>query len=168
VVGQESVAIGDTTIEMTATTAADASGVEYYFTETSGNPGGDDSGWQDSPVYVDTGLSPNTTYTYKVMARDKGPAPNLTDWSASESATTDRTCSTCGDIDGSGGNVDLADFSKFASCWGKDPSTNTDCICANLVEDSDDIIDLLDLRVFVELFLSTSSDYPPDCSGSSK
>jgi hypothetical protein len=148
---------------MTASTATDISGVEYYFAETSGNTGGDDSDWQDSPVYVDTGLSPNTTYTYKVMARDKGPAHNSTDWSASESVTTDRTCSTCGDIDGSGGNVDLADFAKLAGCWGKYPSTNTDCICANLVEDSDDIIDLLDLAVFAELFISSSLAYPPNC-----
>ncbi|HIJ67543.1 MAG TPA: hypothetical protein HPP51_04585, partial [Planctomycetes bacterium] len=34
-------------ISMTATTASDPSGVEYYFDETSGNPGGTDSGWQD-------------------------------------------------------------------------------------------------------------------------
>jgi hypothetical protein len=45
-----------TKITMTATTASDISGVEYYFTETSGNPGGSDSGWQDSPVYTDGGL----------------------------------------------------------------------------------------------------------------
>jgi hypothetical protein len=31
------------TIEMTATTATDPSGVQYYFDETTGNPGGSDS-----------------------------------------------------------------------------------------------------------------------------
>ncbi|MHC4187137.1 MAG: hypothetical protein ACYSRQ_02990, partial [Planctomycetota bacterium] len=35
----------DTAISMTATTASDPSGVEYYFDETTGNPGGNDSGW---------------------------------------------------------------------------------------------------------------------------
>ncbi|NDV61671.1 right-handed parallel beta-helix repeat-containing protein [Puniceicoccales bacterium CK1056] len=43
---------------------------EYYFTETSGNLGGDDSGWQSSPVYTDTGLLPNTAYAYTVTMRD--------------------------------------------------------------------------------------------------
>ena len=78
----------ETEISMTATTATDASGVEYFFDETSGNPGGSDSGWQDSPNYTDTGLSPATQYTYTVAARDKSPAQNATGASASASATT--------------------------------------------------------------------------------
>ena len=79
---------GQTSISMVATTASDASGVEYYFDETSGNPGASDSVWQDSRVYEDTGLQPGTTYSYKVMARDRSPNQNTTDWSSSESATT--------------------------------------------------------------------------------
>ena len=55
----------DTSIEMTATTASDQSGVEYYFKCTSG--GGHDSGWQDSTNYEDTDLQPSTTYTYMVI-----------------------------------------------------------------------------------------------------
>jgi hypothetical protein len=43
---------------------------EYYFTETSGNLGGDDSGWQLSPTYLDTGLLPNTRYAYTVTMRN--------------------------------------------------------------------------------------------------
>lgn len=43
---------------------------EYYFTEVSGNFGGNDSGWQSSPVYVDEDLLPNTTYAYTVTLRD--------------------------------------------------------------------------------------------------
>lgn len=79
-------AVSDSSITMTATTASDTSGVEYYFTCTSG--AGNDSGWQSSPTYVDTGLSPNTTYTYTVKARD---AVGLyeTAASAAESATTE-------------------------------------------------------------------------------
>jgi photosystem II stability/assembly factor-like uncharacterized protein/Tfp pilus assembly protein PilX len=78
---------GPTSITMTATTATDPSGVEYYFECTSG--GGNDSGWQDSPTYVDTGLTPATSYTYRVKARDKSSNQNETGWSSEESATTD-------------------------------------------------------------------------------
>ncbi len=82
-------AISSTAISMTASTAADSSGVEYFFTETSGNPGGSDSGWQASPVYTDTGLDPSTTYSYTVTARDLSPSQNTGAPSTAESATTD-------------------------------------------------------------------------------
>jgi hypothetical protein len=78
----------DSSISMTAATASDPAGVEYYFDETSGNPGGSDSGWQDSPVYDDTGISPDTQYTYLVTARDKSPNYNQTAYSTAESAVT--------------------------------------------------------------------------------
>jgi hypothetical protein len=81
-------ASGPNSIVMTATTASDPSGVEYFFEETTGNPGGSDSGWQDSPTYTDTGLIPETTYSYTVRARDKSPAQNPTTPSAEASATT--------------------------------------------------------------------------------
>lgn len=79
---------GDSSITMTATTASDPSGVEYYFTETSGLAGGSDSGWQDSPSYTDAGLAPETTYTYTVKARDKSVNQNESAPSAEASATT--------------------------------------------------------------------------------
>ncbi len=81
-------ATGSTSISMTATTATDVSGVEYYFDETSGNPGGTDSGWQDNATYQDAGLSPSTQYTYQVKARDKSSNQNETGYSTSKSATT--------------------------------------------------------------------------------
>ena len=81
-------AVTESTITMIATTATDQTGVEYYFDETSGNPGGNDSGWQSSPTYTDTGLSDNTQYTYTVMARDKTPSQHATAASSPESATT--------------------------------------------------------------------------------
>jgi hypothetical protein len=77
---------GPTSITMTATTATDPSGVEYYFECTAG--GGNDSGWQDSPTFVDTGLAPATLYTYRVKARDKSSNQNETGWSSENSATT--------------------------------------------------------------------------------
>jgi hypothetical protein len=76
------------TINMTANTATDASGVEYLFEETSGNPGATDSAWQDSPVYSDTLLAPGTTYTYRVTARDKSYVKNTTLASSAVSVTT--------------------------------------------------------------------------------
>ena len=74
------------TISMTATTASDTSGVEYYFECTEGS--GHDSGWQDSPTYEDTGLMYGTQYTYKVKARDKCSNHNETGYSGEASATT--------------------------------------------------------------------------------
>jgi len=85
----EPYAISSMSISMTATTATDASGAEYYFDETSGNPGGSDSGWQDSTTYADTGLDPDTTYSYKVKARDKSTNQNETGYSTLKSGTTD-------------------------------------------------------------------------------
>ncbi|MHC4844292.1 MAG: hypothetical protein ACYTEE_10865, partial [Planctomycetota bacterium] len=79
---------GEDSISMTATTASDPSGVEYFFDETTGNPGGSDSGWQDSSSYTDTGLNAGTQYCYQVKARDKSPNQNETAYSTSECATT--------------------------------------------------------------------------------
>ena len=67
----------------------DPGGVEYYFEETSGDPGGTDSGWQDSPTYTDLGLLPDTEYCYRVKARDTSPCQNETEWSSTACATTD-------------------------------------------------------------------------------
>jgi hypothetical protein len=80
-------AVSSSSIAMIATPATDLFGVEYYFTCTAG--GGNDSGWQDSPIYTDTGLEPETTYTYMVTARDKSPNQNTTGDSGEASATTD-------------------------------------------------------------------------------
>lgn len=79
-------ATGSTSISMTAATASDDNGVEYYFTCTAG--GGNDSDWQDSSTYEDTGLDPDTEYTYTVRARDKSPNQNVTDPSGEASART--------------------------------------------------------------------------------
>jgi hypothetical protein len=83
----EPYATGASSISMTATTATDTSGVEYYFDCTAG--GGNDSGWQDSATYEDTGLSASTQYTYQVQSRDKSSNQNTADWSTEKSATTD-------------------------------------------------------------------------------
>ncbi|MGB2984458.1 MAG: right-handed parallel beta-helix repeat-containing protein, partial [Phycisphaerae bacterium] len=80
---------GTNSIAMTATTATDPSGIEYYFDETTGSSGGSDSGWQTSRTYTDAGLSPDTTYCYRVKARDKSSNQNETSYSVTRCATTD-------------------------------------------------------------------------------
>jgi hypothetical protein len=80
-------ATGSTSISMTATTASDPSGVEYYFDCTAG-AGGHDSAWQTSPTYQDTGLTPSTQYSYRVQTRDQSVNHNTGGWSTTQSATT--------------------------------------------------------------------------------
>ena len=82
-------ATGDASIAMTATTATDPSGVEYYFTCTSGE--GHDSGWQKNSTYEDTNLAPDSEYTYIVAARDTCTNLNQTLPSGPASATTNPT-----------------------------------------------------------------------------
>lgn len=76
---------GPNWVSMTATTAADPSGVEYYFECLTA--GGHSSGWQDSVTYEDSGLVTGTSYTYRVKARDKSSNQNETAWSTTASAT---------------------------------------------------------------------------------
>ncbi|MBN1765731.1 MAG: hypothetical protein JW860_10775, partial [Sedimentisphaerales bacterium] len=82
-------ATGTDSITMTAATASDDSGFEYYFNNVT-DPN-HDSGWQDSTYYEDTGLTIDTTYTYQVKARDKSPNQNETAYSEQLSATTEDT-----------------------------------------------------------------------------
>ena len=57
---------------MRAAPGSDPAGyVEYYFEETTGNPGGTSSGWQLSPRYLDTGLVLGGLYRYRVKMRDR-------------------------------------------------------------------------------------------------
>jgi len=63
------------TIYMTARTASDPAGVQYYFNCSSG--GGSSSGWQDSASYTTTALA-NGSYTYQFKARDKSAQANET------------------------------------------------------------------------------------------
>ncbi len=74
-------AISDSAITMRATTGIDFTlPIMYYFTETSGNPGGSDSGWQENSTYTDYNLNPSMTYSYTVEIQDgwqRGTAPSL-------------------------------------------------------------------------------------------
>jgi hypothetical protein len=83
-------ATSTTAISMTATTATDSQSppVQYFFHMVTGGPGGNDSAWQVSTVYSDTGLTPNTSYTYQVKARDSAATPNETAYSTQAAALT--------------------------------------------------------------------------------
>ncbi|MEM7391568.1 MAG: DUF1800 domain-containing protein, partial [Verrucomicrobiota bacterium] len=61
---------GDREVSMEAVFLSDPGGVDVFFEEMSGEPGGDDSGWQSSFQYVDRGLKAGRTYQYRYRARD--------------------------------------------------------------------------------------------------
>jgi hypothetical protein len=82
----EPTASGEQSVTMRASKASDTSWVQYYFTNTSGN--GNDSKWQISRRYSDTGLKPGTTYSYTVKTRDYSPAQNTSAPSKPVSVTT--------------------------------------------------------------------------------
>ncbi|UCG32342.1 MAG: hypothetical protein JSU68_11815 [Phycisphaerales bacterium] len=71
----------------------------------------------------------------------------------------------CGDVNGSGGQVDLTDFALLANCYGLDAST-TECrpselACSDL--NVDGVVDLGDFATFAVLYGLTSTGLPPDC-----
>lgn len=72
--------ITDISIDVYATEAFDPSGVEYYFEESSGNPGGHDSGWITNQHLYLNPLQAETTYQFRVRARDA--YGNMTNWSS--------------------------------------------------------------------------------------
>ncbi len=82
---QPPTATASDTIEMEAI-AADESGVQYLFEETTGT--GSSSGWTNNPAWQDTGLDPNTQYCYRVTARDNSPNHNETGYIGPLCATT--------------------------------------------------------------------------------
>jgi hypothetical protein len=71
----------------------------------------------------------------------------------------------CGDIDGSGGVVDLNDFATFAICFGTSAPAG-DCneqafVCSDL--DASGLVDLNDFATFALLYGQVSMGSPPDC-----
>ncbi len=110
-------AISSSEITMTASTAYDENGVKYYFDCIT--PGGHDSDWQYSPEYTDTGLTNNTSYTYKVKVRDRSVNLNETSYSTEGIATTPLySCSEAIDSDlDDDCQVNFLDFALLAEAW---------------------------------------------------
>lgn len=86
-------AVAADTIIMAASEANDTSGVEYYFNNVIDS--NHNSGWQDSPTYLDYGLKPNKSYSYRFKIRDKSIFKNETHYSDAAAALTH----------GTGGNI---------------------------------------------------------------
>lgn len=76
-----------TAIAVTAA-ATDHNGLQYLIKNLTFPDGSHDSPWQSSPIHQDSGLSPNTTYTYTITTRDLSPNANQSAASTSLSATT--------------------------------------------------------------------------------
>jgi pectate lyase len=150
-------ATGYDSIAMTASTATDLSGVEYYFTCTSG--GGHDSGWQNSTDYTDTGLTHNTTYTYTVTARDKSANHNVTSPSAEASATTLHFgCSTSIEVDLNGDcRVDMLDLALFGGAYANGDTS----AAANL--NGDEVVDFADLAMLIDGWLACNRLPAEEC-----
>lgn len=70
------VAESETSVVMTAESAFDPRGVEYYFTNLSVTDGSHDSGWQSSAFYRDSSLRTGTRYEYTVTTRDQSGNQN--------------------------------------------------------------------------------------------
>lgn len=150
----------DSAISMTATTGSDANGVEYSFVETSGNPGGSNSGWQSSSSYTDTGLTDNTQYTYTVRMRDT--LGNTGSASAGASETTDPIGGPCVATDLHVDSISLAELG--AICYGQDRQPEITVVilddCGNPVANA-----LVDVTLSGD-FNNTFTDQATDANGS--
>ena len=120
----EPYASGASSIRMTATTASDESGVEYYF-ECTSNPAFS-SGWQDSPTYEAASL-PKGVYSFVARARDKSPNHNVT--GNSNEVTLDLSAPTPdpmqwqsppAEVNRGGGSFDY--WAEMTAATGTDPS----------------------------------------------
>ncbi len=63
-------------------------GVQYFFDEVTGIPGGTDSGWQTANYYEDTGLHDGFDYSYRAKSRDTSASFNETGYSTTAVAHT--------------------------------------------------------------------------------
>lgn len=146
--------ISPSAITMTASTAYDYSGVEYYFDCIT--PGGHDSGWQDSSTYTDTGLTNGASYTYQVKARDKSVNQNETDCSEPFLANLLYDCITEMDSDLDGDcQVNFLDYAVLANVW----ATQSPLADIN----DDDNVDFLDIMQLASDWLKCNRDPATEC-----
>jgi len=140
-------ATGISEITMTAMTASDDSGVEYYFANLT-DPA-HDSGWVQSASWTDTQLTAESVYTYRAAARDLSAGQNMTGWSPEAQAMTPRYV--CESFPAADFNldckVDLAELAALASQWGMSLQTAADL-------NGDGSVDVLDLAALAEEWLA--------------
>jgi len=148
-------AISSSAIAMTATTATDTSGVEYYFANIT-DPN-HDSNWVSTPSWTDTGLDSNTTYTYQVATHDMSTNHNETGWSLDANATTLKwscTLPIASDIDGDC-QVNFFDFVYLADAWAGNPPP--------VDLDGDGILDFKDIEQFAYDWLTCNRNPAEEC-----
>jgi hypothetical protein len=147
--------INSSSIAMTATTASDTSGVQYYFANVT-DPN-HDSGWVSNPAWTDAGLTNNTKYTYRVKARDMSVNHNETGWSADANATTlvwNCTSPIASDLTGNC-QVDFLDFAILANAWAGDlPEVDLN---------GDNVLDLKDIAQFALDWLTCNRAPANEC-----
>ena len=85
----EPAAESENAVVMTAETAFDPRGVEYYFSNLTVTDGSHDSGWQESAFYRDSELEAGTSYEYAVKTRDQSGNQNEGLASSSFTVTTE-------------------------------------------------------------------------------
>jgi hypothetical protein len=79
-------ATSTTSTSMTATTGSDPSApVQYSFENLT--TGGHNSGWQNSSTYLDSGLTPGSTQSYRHQLRDSQVVPNVGGYSTTANVT---------------------------------------------------------------------------------
>ncbi len=129
-------AINSNSIMMTAIEGIDTNGVEYYFDETSGNPGGSDSGWQTSRTYIDIGLAEGTCYSYTVQMRD-------TVCNEGTVSTEVTTCTRPGIDIIKDDFIDELDLLEFVARW-LDTDCFLDALCGGTDLDASNTVDMDD------------------------
>ena len=153
-------ATGETSISMTATTALDAGGVEYYFANLT-DPA-HDSGWQASSVFNDTGLAAATAYSYTVTARDLSVNQNQGGASTAESATTGASADTDGDGVGDGSDNCILVANAGQEDTDGDGHGN---ICDGDFNNTCETVDFTDLALFKTAFFTASPLHDLNSSG---
>src|SRR5207302_778165 len=76
---------GATTVSLSAPAAQDAVGVLRYRLQRDGVAVGS---WQTSPVFVDSGVTPNTVHSYQIQAADASAAARVSTLTAMVSVRT--------------------------------------------------------------------------------
>ena len=75
---------------------------------------------------------------------------------------------TCGDINGSGGNIDLIDFAHYLLCHNSNNPNPPDCDanefdCSDLTGNG--TVNFLDFATFALYFNASTTKTPPNCAG---
>jgi len=137
------------------TASTDNVGVAGYKIYRNGNP--QPIGTSPTPGYTDTGLQPETTYSYRVSAYDE--AQNESGQSSPPAVTVTLTRYALADFD-QDGDVDLEDFGVLQQCYGILPVTGI-CIATDL--NNDGAVNQTDFDIFRNCMSGANNPADPDC-----